>query len=362
MLKHFSHEHPLEYVESRSDEKGVCSACKLAIMPRNFFYHCKICRFSLHKVCSSMPKKVVHPSDPNHCLDLSTSSLAEKSKECEACGRYIDGFYYSCIKCSLYCHMLCVAMPLSVKIASSHPHVLKLEVEPLYDFKCDVCEKPSYNGWHYHCRMCEFDAHVSCAVKGSSLLRDDRIDGSKSHHHELMELLSEGMRRVEVKHANNLGLGLDHDHHLRHLDQSSTVSEAFTLPSCQFSDACFSLDISNSIPSEGNGYDAGREASWAVCDSKQNNDKLQLLKRQSFSFGVKELKREVTLPPSTGIRTPVWDELGRGNENRNTNVTNDRMHFKDQTTETEIVRTSLPSFNGFIVWFRKQKMLIFRVF
>ncbi|XP_057794802.1 protein VACUOLELESS GAMETOPHYTES-like [Salvia miltiorrhiza] len=148
LLKHFSHEHPLEYVESSFDGDRVCSACKLSIMPRNFFYECKLCRFSLHKVCYSMPKKVMHPADPNHCLKLLTSStVAEKSDECEACGRHIAGFHYSCTKCSLYYHMLCVALPLSLKMESSHPHVLKLELKPLYDFECDVCDRPSYNGW-----------------------------------------------------------------------------------------------------------------------------------------------------------------------------------------------------------------------
>ncbi|KAL1550037.1 hypothetical protein AAHA92_18052 [Salvia divinorum] len=334
MLKHFSHEHPLKYVESCSDGDRVCSACKLAIMPRNFFYQCKLCGFSLHKVCYSMPKKILHPADPNHWLRLSTpSTVPEKSDECEACGGHIAGFYYSCTTCPLYYHMLCVAMPLSVKVMSSHPHVLKLEFRPLYDFKCDACDRPRYNGWHYHCRLCEFDAHASCAVKGARpLLKDDGMNGSKSHQHELMELLLEQMKHVEVKNANNLDL--DRDHHLQSLDQFSAISEVFTLPSCQFSDACFSLDVSKPIPSERNRNEVGIETGWTECDSKQ---KLQLLKRQSFSFGMKDMKREVTLVPSTGICTPVWDELGRQNENRNANATNNIMLFKDQhqTTETE---------------------------
>lgn len=346
LLKHFSHEHPLEYVESRFDRNCVaCSACKLAIRPNSFFYQCKICKFSLHKVCYSMPKKLMHPADPNHCLSLLTSSLEEKPDECEACGRDIAGFHYSCTRCSLYYHMLCVAMPLSVKIPSSHPHILKLELKPLYDFKCDICDRPSYHGWHYHCRLCEFDAHVSCAVEGAqspqkpvsqiySSTDHDAVHESKSHQHELMELLSEGMK---VKNVNNL----DQDRHHRALDQSIAVSEAFTLPSCQFSDACFSLDISNP------NHQIQTQNEWIVHDSKQTNEKLQLLKRQSFSFGVRDLKRELSLAPSTGICTEVWDELGRGNENRNTKATNDRMVFKDQAKDTDNVRTLLPFFSFF---------------
>ncbi|KAH6757234.1 hypothetical protein C2S52_023562 [Perilla frutescens var. hirtella] len=351
LLKHFSHEHPLEHVESCFDGDRVCSACKLAIRPNSFFYQCKVCKFSLHKVCYSMPKKAMHPADPNHSLNLLTSFVAEETNECEACGRYIAGFYYNCTKCSLHFHMLCVAMPLSVKIPSSHPHILKLELKPLYDFKCDICDRPSYHGWHYHCRACEFDAHVSCAVKGThspqqkfspqiySLKGGDGVNESKSHQRELMELLSEGMQRVEVNNVKNLDHDdhhhhHDHDHH-RPLDQSIQVSEAFTLPSCQFSDACFSLDITNT---EACNHQIQTQKDWNVYDSKQNNEKLQLLKRQSFSFGMRDLKREA---PSTGICTNVWDELGRANENRNTNATNDRTLSKDQAKETQNEATGL---------------------
>ncbi|XP_057782819.1 uncharacterized protein LOC131000767 [Salvia miltiorrhiza] len=155
-----------------------------------------------------------------------------------------------------------------------------------------------------------------------------------------MELLSQGMKRVEV-----------HDHHLRPLDQSIAVSEAFTLPSFQFSDACFSLDISKSIPSERNRNEAGIETQWTRCDSKQNSEKLQLLKRQSFSFGVKDLKREVTLAPSTGICTPVWDQLGRENGNRNAKAANDMKLFTGRATETETVNLRRPFWSKLLTCF-----------
>ncbi|KAL8456326.1 hypothetical protein ACS0TY_034516 [Phlomoides rotata] len=280
--KHFSHEHPLEYIDPCFQKsRSVCAACKHAIARTSFFYQCKLCEFSLHKVCYTMPKKVTHPSDQNHYLTL--QCITDESNDCKACGRHIGGFYYSCTKCSLYCHMLCVALPLSVKIPSSHPHMLKLELELPYDFRCDMCDRPSYSGWLYRCRLCEFDAHVSCAVKGTQSPHQRRVSDNKSHQHELMELLSQVMKGNEVK-------SLDHDH-----DQSVPVSEDLTMPSYQFSDACFSIDISN------------------------------FSRHQVKVPGLKETEG---VRRQTGIGSHVWEELGPGDKLKLKDVENLRQAGK----------------------------------
>ncbi|KAK6149226.1 hypothetical protein DH2020_016751 [Rehmannia glutinosa] len=269
----------------------------------------------------------MHPADPNHRLTLFASSLIAKlPTECEACERYISGFYYSCDKCSVYYHMLCIAMPLSVKIPFFHPHILKLEIKPPYDFQCDLCDRPSYSGWLYRCRLCEFDAHISCAVTFNgtdpSLLErsvseiysveDNRIRETKFHQNEVMELLSEGMKKgVEVKNEKNL----DRDQ-FRSLDQSIMISEDFTLPSYHFSDACFSIDIAKSI------------------------------ERQSFDFREKYIKRELSLAPLTGIGSHVWEELSLENNNGHLNAVNERMQLKDQITEIENVRIFFINLGG----------------
>lgn len=282
--KHFSHEHPLAYVDSRFHNGRVCSACKHTIIaPNSFFYQCNLCEFSLHRVCFTMPQKVKHPSDQSHYLNLQYMYITNQTNDCNACGRHIHGFYYSCAKCSLYCHMLCVALPLSVKIPSSHPHTLKLQLKLPYDFQCDLCDTPSYSGWLYRCRLCEFDAHVSCAVKGTQSTRQRHVSDSKSHQHELMELLSEVMKGKEVKN-------LDHDH-----DQSVADSEDFTVPSHQFSDACFSIDISNFT---------------------RHQVKVSEIKETE---GVKK--------NMTGIGSHVWEELGPGDKLKSKDVENVRFFF-----------------------------------
>ncbi|KAL7098063.1 hypothetical protein ACP275_10G182100 [Erythranthe tilingii] len=289
--KHFSHEHSLEYVKSSYDGDCICSGCEITITPNKFFYHCRDCKFSLHRVCYGMPKKFMHPADPHHHLTLlSPSSLTDQSNECGACGRCINGgFYYTCRKCCIYFHMLCVAMPLSVKIPISHPHVLKLEMKPPYGFKCGLCDRGSCSGWLYRCRLCEFDAHVSCAVTYNK--NDSMGDDKYSHQYELMELLSHGMKGIVVNEEKVLDQEL-----IQQSDQSILISENFTLPSYNFSDACFSIDIVKPIAVEG----------------KTN---------ESFNYRVKQYINE------------NFDAL---------DASNDGMKSKDQTAEIENVNSRRP--------------------
>ncbi|KZV39854.1 hypothetical protein F511_29891 [Dorcoceras hygrometricum] len=290
---HFSHQHPLQYLESNTDKDYVCSGCKLTIRPGKFCYQCKLCRFFLHKVCYRMPERVLHPADPSHHLKL----LATPTSRCEACGRHISGFCYSCTACNHYYHMLCIALPLSLKIPPLHLHTLKLELKPPYDFQCDLCHKSSYSGWLYRCKLCEFDAHISCALTYNKATRSPKrkVDYSRSSspQNELMDILSQGMNVMEEKNSK------DAVHEPQ--DQPSMVSENFTLPSYQFSSTCFSIDIAKSI--HGNELQAG-----------------------------KSTKRELSLSPLGAISSQVWKELGRPNVNR--------TQLKNLTTNTDDVRIS----------------------
>lgn len=162
---HFSHEHPLKQTNSPPKGNILCSACRLNISSGNKdYYTCKTCPFFLHNVCHNMPRKTEHPAHPTHHLTLQISpSSSIETLKCDACGHHVNGFYYSCSECSLCYHVLCSALPLSVSV-SSHTHQLKLTFSPPYNFSCDICCKPSYNGWLYRCQICEFDTHLLCAI------------------------------------------------------------------------------------------------------------------------------------------------------------------------------------------------------
>lgn len=204
VFQHFSHGHQFVYMNKQSN--GICCGCKLNILPGKFYYKCETtCSFFLHEECFNMPKILQHLVDPIHHLTL--LATVPCSSKCNACGKEIAGFSYACDKCSTYYHTLCLlALPLSMELPS-HCHKLDLEFCPPYDFECDLCKKPCYKGWLYHCSSCEFDAHISCAIARKTENTGDM----------LMELLSIYM----------------------------SVSQD-QLQQTQFSDGCFSIDLANS--------------------------------------------------------------------------------------------------------------------
>ncbi|KAL1815215.1 uncharacterized protein LOC108222505 isoform X2 [Daucus carota subsp. sativus] len=243
---HFSHEHPLELTNSVSTKATACFGCNQTIFAGKYYYKCKKCPFYLHQLCHNMPKTVQHPADPDHYLTLqsmiSSSPNSKSSIDCKACGENLSGFYYNCDKCGDFYHILCSAVPLSVK-TPTHPHVLKLEYEPPYDFQCDSCHRPSYTGWLYRCSLCEFDVHIACAItnKGAQLRSPKAMEHSPlNKEEELMELLTRGLGKGEAEEV---------ERNMPHQDQPSLLGSEQD-PYCgsyQFSDACFSIDFAKSL-------------------------------------------------------------------------------------------------------------------
>ncbi|XWS43248.1 hypothetical protein CRYUN_Cryun16bG0086600 [Craigia yunnanensis] len=165
MYYHFSHHHPMVRSNLILTGNITCSGCKLNIFPATGYYGRKTCPFYLHQVCYNMSRKTRHPGHTDHFLTLHVMPLSgEETFKCEACGLNVNGFYYNCAECSICYHILCSALPFSVAI-TSHLHTLKLEFSPPCDLQCDICkELASYNKWLYRCQICEFDAHLACAI------------------------------------------------------------------------------------------------------------------------------------------------------------------------------------------------------
>ncbi|CAI9297823.1 unnamed protein product [Lactuca saligna] len=232
---HFSHDHFLDYTKLQPHGHASCSGCRQTISQGRFYYKCKLCGFYLHQTCFNMPENVTHPSDPNHNLTLETFPTTSKLPiKCKACENPIKGFYYRCSKCINYYHTLCLAAPLSMK-TPLHRHSLNIEFKPVYDFQCDLCDKPSYSGWMYHCNLCEFDAHLSCVLTNKGSLQPAVQSSAKGNQQrdELIELLTRG-----------LDLHQPHDQ-----NQSNMVSndQDIANQSFQLSETCFSIDFQNSL-------------------------------------------------------------------------------------------------------------------
>ncbi|KAK9075833.1 hypothetical protein SSX86_004162 [Deinandra increscens subsp. villosa] len=304
---HFSHDHPLDYTKLQPHRDAICSGCKQPISPGKFYYRCKLCGFYLHQVCFSMPENVTHPSDPNHNLTLETFPTPSKLPiTCKSCENPIKGFYYRCAKCTHYYHTLCLAAPLSLK-TPSHRHSLNIEFVPVYDFHCDLCDKPSYSGWVYHCNLCEFDAHLSCVLGNKGVVEPH--DRGNQRQDELMELLT-GSSNVAVP---------NHDQSMQ--------------SSFQLSDACFSIDFQKSlmgndcavagevgIDQEEKRVCGGIDESEAFEDSKRSERS-----RASVSSGV--------------IGAHIWTELEQATEKRNSKAGDRRVD-----SDTRRPSSSLPKF------------------
>ncbi|KAJ4835743.1 hypothetical protein Tsubulata_043216 [Turnera subulata] len=301
ILYHFSHQHPLEYctISTSTGNATTCYGCSLEIVPGKDYYSCKTCLFSLHPVCSSMPRKAQHPAHPNRHLTLTVSPPSDLNKNlsCGVCQQPISGFYYNVVGCSIYYHILCSSLPLSVTIPS-HPHPLKIQFSPPYDFRCDLCEEPSYRGWLYRCRFCEFDAHTACAIFNQIAhgmpLTDGKMDHGSESNDQLMQLMAQramsgigerndhqeivsgttvtgwderlrspkedlqikgpltdqlmGLKRTKPYMPSSFG---NTGEQSRDYYPSITMSsdQDLTIPSYQFSDLCFSIDLLNSYPS-----------------------------------------------------------------------------------------------------------------
>ncbi|KAF8043778.1 hypothetical protein BT93_A1946 [Corymbia citriodora subsp. variegata] len=272
VLHHFSHHHPLGLTNSPPAQNALCFGCKLCLLPGTDYYHCKSCPFFLHRLCFNMPRKLQLPAHPDHCLTLlALSSSFRGNSTCNACKQQIDSsFHYSCAVCSVSYHALCAALPPSIAIAS-YPHVLKLVFSHSYEFRCDLCNKPSYRGWLYGCSLCEFDIHLTCAI---SCHRADlnREDVNK----EIMPLLAQKFTRSEAAKWVGTASSSRENFNIRSgrmespdfsrgkldtvsalptagqtspEDKSPLLSEGHATPSYQFSDAYFSIDLAKSYSS-----------------------------------------------------------------------------------------------------------------
>ncbi|KVI03546.1 uncharacterized protein LOC112512274 [Cynara cardunculus var. scolymus] len=164
LANHFSHGHPLKS-HAYITRKVTCSACKQGVS--GSFYACLSCNFYLHKKCFDLPQTLKHHSDRRHNLVLlSSPAYPEGFFKCNACGTHGNGFSYHCSDCQIDLHTTCALMPPSVN-HTAHDHTLGLCFTPPYEnqgFSCDICKKPGSNHWLYRCGLCDFDAHMKCAM------------------------------------------------------------------------------------------------------------------------------------------------------------------------------------------------------
>ncbi|XVF83578.1 hypothetical protein PTKIN_Ptkin16aG0500500 [Pterospermum kingtungense] len=107
VLQHFSHNHPLVFIEdqqSHEGDKAYCSGCEEVIEgPR---YSCEACGFHLDENCAKAASEINHPFHRVHSLNLLPSSPYKGMPVCNFCGKDCKKFVYHC-SCKIDLHIKC---------------------------------------------------------------------------------------------------------------------------------------------------------------------------------------------------------------------------------------------------------------
>ncbi|KAK6943022.1 DC1 [Dillenia turbinata] len=156
---HFTHQGH-ELTEFNDHSKFLCNGCRsLGFGSR---YRCHPCNFDLHDYCAECPPSLNSFMHPNHPLQLMLYEPQHRARFCNVCFNPIGGLYYHCNLCQFDLHPLCTKLPQHVR-HSLHPHhYLTLQTAPNPN-QCAVCRNFCTN-WRYRCADCNFDIHIDCIL------------------------------------------------------------------------------------------------------------------------------------------------------------------------------------------------------
>ncbi|XP_022746847.1 uncharacterized protein LOC111296685 [Durio zibethinus] len=171
-LQHFSHKHPLVFVEERSHEsdKVYCSGCgELVIGPS---FSCTECGFYLDKQCAEAPREMNHPFHRNHSLNLLVSApYKDGAFICDFCDKMGERFVYHC-SCGLDFHIKCALFSYNIaeKRIAEFQHIPRIDplistenqIKTLKKAKCFACWKPLLEPVYFS-PDCGFYLHAKCA-------------------------------------------------------------------------------------------------------------------------------------------------------------------------------------------------------
>ncbi|XP_010525294.1 PREDICTED: uncharacterized protein LOC104803117 [Tarenaya hassleriana] len=131
-------------------------------------YWCTSCSHPFHKECAESPLELNHhPYHPPHPLTLRPLDLDtdEASGVCSCCGDLLGkGWVYHCIICKFIMHFTCAKKPpvLEVDRPKSHDHKLFLLPKPR-PFTCEACGlTPDGSSLPWGCHQCGAMLHREC--------------------------------------------------------------------------------------------------------------------------------------------------------------------------------------------------------
>ncbi|XP_016740425.1 uncharacterized protein [Gossypium hirsutum] len=173
-LQHFSHHHPLLFIQHQSvaDKAALCFGCEELVVGPS--YGCNGCMYYLHKRCAELEltPHLNHPFHPQHLLTLLPKSAYHCTWKCDFCQRSSSGFVYHCGPCNFNLHINCALLQSSIApnfptSLHQHPLFFSQDHNDEVNRDCSGCLKP-LSGPIYHCSDCAlsdefFNLHKQCA-------------------------------------------------------------------------------------------------------------------------------------------------------------------------------------------------------
>ncbi|KAL9231736.1 hypothetical protein vseg_006925 [Gypsophila vaccaria] len=184
IIHHFSHTHPLSYVQP-DYAAFSCNSC--AGRGRGKRYHCSLCRFDLHEVCVKNPTRLTTYVHPEHELEL---MLRPHFKTCDLCGTSgpSNNRMYKCKRCDFYVHPGCTQWPLYLIHPLHPPHPIMLNPCGSYIHRCSAC-RGFARRYKYSCKLCGLDFDLKCILKHSKFGQGEELRQKYASHHQEMSVM-----------------------------------------------------------------------------------------------------------------------------------------------------------------------------
>ncbi|XP_030974891.1 heat shock cognate 70 kDa protein 2-like [Quercus lobata] len=165
-----------------------CNGCKLDGFGMR--YRCDKCDYDLHLACMHSPPTTTHKLFKDSIFKFYNQLPSNCKRDCDACGKQVEGFVYHCHEKDLVLHPCCCNLENELGYDGMKFHLRKTES------KCEMCDQ--IKGCSYVSECGQLNIHVSCIWK----MLDELSLEKKGKSLEKSEL---PIQRQQLKRNNGMG-------------------------------------------------------------------------------------------------------------------------------------------------------------
>lgn len=177
-ISHFSHDHPLIYVDEKLNGDESCSGSKILPLLSEVkydetcngcarpisaapFYHCSLCNFFLYECCAELDNELRHPCHTEHPLILMANPTTSFFlRNCDCCLKRCNVFMFGCAACEFYLDIRCASLPHFIR---HEAHKGSLGLRKVSNKNCSTCSG-NIDGFVFACDICNFTVCDFCAM------------------------------------------------------------------------------------------------------------------------------------------------------------------------------------------------------